>query len=200
MLACPKYTSRGIHVRDAKTYVFLRVSIETSRKCTTCIGYRKADTSQKDVGKTGFISKRGRSKFNRYWFVLKGDVLSYYNDAINVYFPRNRLNLRHAISASVVDPKDKNKEATSFILETDRKTYTFKADSAASALEWVRAIQKSIFKTHNDGHSVKISLPLKNVLDVEENPLLDFADTIKVRVIDNDETYAIDEVGCSALC
>ena len=79
---------------------------------------------------------------------------------------------------------------------TDERTYQFKADSVASAKEWTRAIQKVIFRTHNEGNSVKISLPIQNVLEIEESTILDFADTVKVRVIDNDETYAIDEV-CS---
>jgi len=127
--------------------------------------------------------------------MLKGDVLSYYTDPSDLYFPRNRINLSRAISASVLEHKEnKDKEATEFVIESEKRTYKFIADSAASALEWVRAVQKVIFRTHNEGNSVKISLPIDNVLDVEENPLLDFAETIKIRVIDNDETYAVDEV------
>lgn len=81
------------------------------------------------------------------------------------------------------------------MVTTDERKYQFKADSAMSATEWVRSIQKVIFRTHNEGNSVKISLPIQNVLEIEESTILDFADTVKVRVIDNDETYAIDEVG-----
>lgn len=55
-------------------------------------------------------------------------------------------------------------------------------------------MQRVIFRSHNDGDSVKISLPLENVLDIEDSQMLEFADTCKIRVIDNDETYAIDEV------
>ena len=57
-----------------------------------------------DVSKTGYLSKRGRSKFNRYWFVLKGDVLGYYTNPAELYYPRNRINLQYAISAEVIDP------------------------------------------------------------------------------------------------
>jgi len=41
------------------------------------------------VAKTGYLSKRGRQnpKYNRYWFTLKGDVLSYYSNPSDVYFP-----------------------------------------------------------------------------------------------------------------
>lgn len=153
-----------------------------------------ANISKHDVSKTGYLSKRGRSKYNRYWFILRGDVLAYYTNPAELYFPRNRINLQYAISAEVLETKDKNKDETTFIVTTDERRYQFKADSAASAKEWVRSIQKVIFRTHNEGNSVKISLPIQNVLEIEESTILDFADTVKVRVIDNDETYAIDEV------
>lgn len=146
-----------------------------------------------DVSKTGYLSKRGRSKYNRYWFILKGDVLAYYTNPADLYFPRNRINLQYAISAEVLETKDKNKDETTFIVTTDERTYQFKADSTVSAKEWVRSIQKVIFRTHNEGNSVKICLPIQNVLEIEESSILDFADTVKVRVIDNDETFAIDE-------
>ena len=153
-----------------------------------------AHSLQHDVSKTGYLSKRGRSKYNRYWFILKGDVLSYYTNPADLYFPRNRINLQYAISAEVLDAKEKSKEETTFVVTTDERKYQFKADSAMSATEWVRSIQKVIFRTHNEGNSVKISLPIQNVLEIEESSILDFADTVKVRVIDNDETWAIDEV------
>jgi sterol 3beta-glucosyltransferase len=128
---------------------------------------------------------------------LKGDVLAYYTNPAELYFPRNRINLQYAVSASVTEQKATStpKDETSFSIVTDDRTYLFKADSSASAKEWVRSIQKVIFRTHNDGNSVKISLPTQNVLDIEESTLLDFADTVKIRVIDNDETFAIDDVG-----
>jgi|SRR5690242_2529846 len=153
------------------------------------------DLLQHDVSKTGYLFKRGRSKYNRYWFILKGDVLSYYTNPAELYFPRNRINLQYAISAGILDGKKKNEEEeTTFTVTTDERTIQFKADSAASAKEWVKSIQKVIFRTHNDGNSVKISLPIQNVLEIEESAILDFANTVKVRVIDNDETFAIDEV------
>ncbi|KAF2268463.1 hypothetical protein CC78DRAFT_551316 [Lojkania enalia] len=146
-----------------------------------------------DVSKTGYLSKRGRSKYNRYWFILRGDVLSYYTNPSELYFPRNRINLQYAVSAEVLETKDRNKDETAFIVTTDERKYQFRADSVVSAKEWVRSIQKVIFRTHNEGNSVKISLPIQNVLEIEESTILDFADTVKIRVIDNDETFAIDE-------
>ena len=90
--------------------------------------------------------------------------------------------------------KEKGKDATNFTVVTRQRNYSFKADSAPSAKEWVKALQKIIFRSHNDGDSVKISLPIENIIDIEDSQIIDFADTCKIRVIDNDETYAIDEV------
>jgi sterol 3beta-glucosyltransferase len=91
--------------------------------------------------------------------------------------------------------KDKGKDATHFAVVTHQRKFNFKADSIPSAKEWVKALQKIIFRSHNDGDSVKISLPIENIIDIEDSQIIDFADTCKIRVIDNDETYAIDEVG-----
>jgi sterol 3beta-glucosyltransferase len=124
-------------------------------------------------------------------------VLSYYSDPSDLYFPSGNIDLRYGISANVLD-KDKGKDATHFTVVTHQRKYSFKADSIPSAKEWVKALQKIIFRSHNEGDSVKISLPIENIIDIEDSQIVDFADTCKIRVIDNDETYAIDEV--SVLC
>ncbi|KAF1916265.1 sterol 3-beta-glucosyltransferase [Ampelomyces quisqualis] len=146
-----------------------------------------------DVSKTGYLFKRGRSKHNRYWFILRGDVLSYFTNPAELYFPRNRINLQYAVSAEISESSKKSEEELTFSVATDERIYQFKADSAASAKEWVKSIQKVIFRTHNEGNSVKISLPIQNVIEIEESSILDFAETVKVRVVDNGETFAIDE-------
>lgn len=145
-----------------------------------------------EVAKSGYLSKSGKRnpKFHRYWFLLKGDVFSYYRDSQSLYFPSGQIDLRYGISAEITD---KDKEGVHFSLVTNHRTYNFRADSAPSAKEWVKSLQRVIFRSHNEGDSVKISIPIDNVIDIEETQMLDFADTCKIRVIDNDETYAIDE-------
>jgi len=123
---------------------------------------------------------------------LKGDVLSYYVDPSKIYYPSGQIDLRLGITANLADHKDKNN--SHFSLTTDKREYLFRADNPSSARDWVKMLQKVIFRSHNDGDSVKISLPVENVMDIEDCQVLDFADTVKIRVIDNDETYAIDEV------
>jgi sterol 3beta-glucosyltransferase len=148
------------------------------------------------VIKSGYIYKRGRKnpKYNRYWFSLKEDVLSYYADPSNLYFPSGQIDLRYGISASLTEPKDKSRESRDFQVTTDHRTYYFRADSSVNAKEWVRALQKVIFRTHNEGESIKVAFPIENILDVEESPMVEFAQTFKIRVVESEETYAIDEV------
>lgn len=145
--------------------------------------------------KSGYLSKRGRKnpKYNRYWFVLKGDVFSYYPDPSNLYFPRGHVDLRYGISASLAKPKAKGVEVKDFQVTTDQGTYYFRADSSASAKEWVKSLQKVIFRTHNEGDSVKVSFPIEKMINIEEGPMAEYAETFKI-VVDNDETFAIDEV------
>lgn len=153
----------------------------------------RANSPQHEAAKSGYLSKSGKRnpKYNRYWFRLKGDVLTYYANSTDFYFPHGQIDLRYGISATIVD---KDKEGLHFQVETHHRTYHFRADSAPSAKEWVKSLQRVIFRSHNDGDSVKISLPIKNVIDIEDTQMIEFADTCKIRIIDNDETYAIDEV------
>lgn len=187
-----------IHVHHKQAHLLLGLPTQESSKCPSfplSHGSSLTSSPQDQVAKTGYLSKSGKrtSKQNRYWFRLKGDVLSYYHDATNLYSPHGQIDLRYGISAEIID---RDKEGVHFDVTTDQRTYHFKADSPPSAKEWVKSIQRVIFRSHNDGDSVKISLPIGNVLDIEETRMmnLDFADTVKIRVIDNDETYAVDEV------
>ncbi|KAL2415401.1 Sterol 3-beta-glucosyltransferase [Exophiala dermatitidis] len=147
------------------------------------------------VAKNGYLAKKGRttSKYKRYWFSLKGDVLSYYSDPSSLYFPSGNIDLTYGISAALSTDKAKSKECRDFSVTTDHRTYHFRADTPSSAKEWVQALQKTIFRSHNDGDSVKISLPIENIIDFEESPVVDFAETVKIRVIESEDSYAIDE-------
>lgn len=124
--------------------------------------------------------------------MLKGTVLSYYSDPSKLYFPHGNIDLRKAMSAETVGVEQPR--STTFSITTAQRTHLFKAGSARSAREWVKQIQKVIFRTRNESDSVKILLPIGNIMDIESNPVAEFADTFRVRTIDNDETFAIDEV------
>lgn len=118
-------------------------------------------------------------------------MLSYYQDSTNLYFPHGHIDLSFGISASITD---RDKEGVHFSVVTSHRTYNFRAESAPSAKEWVKSLQRVIFRSHNDGDSVKISIPIDDVIDVEDSQMMEFSDTCKIRVMDSDETFAIDEV------
>lgn len=199
MLAHAECPTPGLLVHHSGPYLFLRISTEEIGKTRSFCQLSTLTGAQNITAKSGYLAKRGKQnpKFNRYWFILKGDVLSYFTNPSDLYFPSGNIDLTYGISASLVDSKEKSKETTSFSVVTNERVYHFKADSPSSAKEWVKTLQKVIFRSHNDGDSVKISLPVENIIDIEESPVIDFAKTLKIRVVDSDETYAIDEVSPS---
>ncbi|KAF9901840.1 Sterol 3-beta-glucosyltransferase [Lobosporangium transversale] len=151
--------------------------------------YANLPDSQDATQKEGFFSKKSRTtmQFTRHWFVLKNDVLSYYANQSDVYFPLNTIDLKHALHAE----SSPNNDLT-FHIFTENRKHTFKTDSGLSRQDWVKAIQKSILHATMEGNKVKISIPLSIVLGVEMNNM-NFAEAIQVRVLENEESLAIEE-------
>lgn len=151
--------------------------------------YAYLPRKEDQVLKSGYLAKRSKNtrRYWRYWFVLKNDVLSYYENSTDLYFPLGNIDLRYAID---VEPSSK---PNVFKLMTTQRQYYIQADSETSMHEWIKTMKKVLFRSKNEGDSVKIAIPLENVLEIEENASRDFADTIKVKVVDNEETYVIDE-------
>ncbi|CAN6657731.1 sterol 3-beta-glucosyltransferase [Trichomonascus vanleenenianus] len=144
------------------------------------------------VIKSGSMSKKARRtpKYTRYWFILRNDTLSYYAQATDLYFPSGTIDLRYAVHAEISG--DKATSAT-FTLVTEQRTYYFRADSHQAADYWVKTIEKEIFRSRNEGDKVKIVIPVENIIDLENRPIFEIGETLKIRAIDSDETYAIDE-------
>ena len=99
----------------------------------------------------------------KFWVVLKNEVLSWFEStavrislminrrpdiAQDPYFPKGNISLQYASSCDAVDE-------TRFKLRTSERNYTFTAESEASRDEWIKAIQKVMFKTQHEGESVK---------------------------------------------
>ncbi|CAO3567499.1 unnamed protein product [Mortierella alpina] len=144
--------------------------------------YANLPTSHDVVQKEGYFAKESKTTktFSRYWFILKNDVLSYYADQAEVYYPIKSIDLRDALSA---EPSPRNELA--FYIYTATRRYKFKTDSELARTDWVKAIQKSIFHTKTDDESVKISIPLVNIEAVELNPT-SFTDTMRISFRDGD--------------
>ena len=145
--------------------------------------------------KTGHISKIGLHsyRYRRYWFVLKGDTFSYYNSPAEPYAAQGFVDLRYAISVELAAVRGKVETAADFTITTPTRVYQYRAETLSSAKDWVKELQKVIYRTHNDSDSVKITLPINNIVDVERKEVVDFSETIMLRVVDNEETFAIDE-------
>lgn len=171
--------------------VLLRGLMYVTQKHVCFYAYLQKKTNV--ITKTGQLGKLGKHSFgySRYWFVLKGDVFSYYSSSADPYFPLGKVDLRYAISADV--SQEKGKVNTDFTITTHDRTYLYRAETADSARDWVRELQKVIFRSHNDGDSVKISLPIENIVDVEKAEVVDFADTVMLRFVDSEGTFAVDE-------
>ncbi|KAK4051283.1 Sterol 3-beta-glucosyltransferase [Microbotryomycetes sp. JL221] len=142
------------------------------------------------VERSGAVSCRGSKtrRYFRHWFVLKDDVLSWYPSSTEPYFPDGHIDLHYCTS---VEKSTKHKHH--FKVSTNDKRWHFSADSQASRDEWVKALKKAVFRCQNEGESVKISIPLEAVIDIERSNNFEFAETIRVRVYDAEEGYSVDE-------
>lgn len=144
------------------------------------------------VLRSGSLNKKSRRtpKYSRHWFILRENSLAYYSNASEVYFPSGVIDLRYAVQAELTGH---SKRSSSFSLITEDRKYYFRADSPSGATEWVRALQKEIFRAKNEGDSIKIVIPAQNIVDIEESALADIGSSVKLRVVDDHDSYAIDE-------
>nr|XP_019049094.1 sterol 3-beta-glucosyltransferase [Kwoniella bestiolae CBS 10118]OCF28024.1 sterol 3-beta-glucosyltransferase [Kwoniella bestiolae CBS 10118] len=139
------------------------------------------------VVKTGPLYKKAsRTKLNtKFWVVLKNDVLSWYESTADPYFPKGNISLQYCSSCDAVDE-------TKFKVRTAERNYTFTADTEASRDEWIKAIQKVMFKIQHEGESVKLIIPLQAVLELERSPTLEFAETIEIKCVDPEDQMSVE--------
>ncbi|KAH9890995.1 hypothetical protein C8Q73DRAFT_105774 [Cubamyces lactineus] len=139
------------------------------------------------VLKSGSLMKKTQrtKRWIRHWFVLKNDVLSWYQSASDPYFPHGVVDLRYAISCEPLNEKD-------IRLRTNQKSIRLSADSVPSRDEWVKAIRKVMVKATNMGDSIKIAIPYPAVVDVERSNAMDFSETIEIKVQDKSSDLALD--------
>ncbi|KIP06915.1 glycosyltransferase family 1 protein [Phlebiopsis gigantea 11061_1 CR5-6] len=139
------------------------------------------------VLKSGWMNKRAArtKRWIRHWFILKNDVLSWYQSSSDPYFPHGVVDLRYAISCESSGERD-------IRIRTNQKTIKLSANSVPSRDEWVKAIRKVMFKAQNMGDSVKIAIPYSAIVDVEKSSAMDFSETIEIKAIDKNEHYSVD--------
>ncbi|OBZ79076.1 Sterol 3-beta-glucosyltransferase [Grifola frondosa] len=96
-------------------------------------------------------------------FILKNDVLSWYQSSSDPYFPHGVVDLRYVITRLCSQPR-----------------------------RVVKAIRKVMLKTQNMGDSIKIRIPYSAVMDVEKSSAMDFSETIEVKVRDRSSDLSLD--------
>ncbi|EJU00971.1 UDP-Glycosyltransferase/glycogen phosphorylase [Dacryopinax primogenitus] len=147
-------------------------------------------TDEDQVLKSGTLSKRGgrTKRWNKYWFILKNDVLSWYQSSADPYFPHGNLDLKYAISCEPIGERGLR-------MRTNQRSVNLMADSIPSRDEWVKAVRKVMFRAQNTGESVKIAIPFNLIVDADKNSSMDFTETVEVKVYDRDEkdeNYSLD--------
>ncbi|EMD41640.1 glycosyltransferase family 1 protein [Gelatoporia subvermispora B] len=139
-------------------------------------------SKEDQVLKSGSLSKKAQrtKRWIRHWFVLKNDVLSWYQSSSDPYFPHGVVDLRYAITCEPVNDKG-------IRLRTNQKSIRLTADSVPSRDEWVKAIRRVMFKAQNMGDSVKIAIPYASIVDVDISSAMDFSETVEIKVVDQKE-------------
>lgn len=123
----------------------------------------------------------GKVSYNRLWFVLRTGSLLWFEDPSDAYFPAGLLSLNLMSEIRIV-PEAPEK----FCIESiEGKIYTFKADSRNAAHEWVKAIEKEIFKARNTNTvpCVVVRIPLKNLISLKTLKPLNFVDVVELQAI-----------------
>ncbi|EPQ28877.1 uncharacterized protein PFL1_03679 [Pseudozyma flocculosa PF-1] len=140
--------------------------------------------------RSGPIAKltRRTHRFSKHWATLRSGLLSWFDSARDPYFPQGFIDLRRV---SAVEASSKHLDR--FKVTTPYRRFTFQVESEASRNAWITALRKEVFKAHNEGESVKISIPLETVIDVDTTLSVDQTEMVCIKVVDELAGFAIDE-------
>lgn len=153
--------------------------------------YAYLPSKEDHIVKTGTIRKRTQKtyRFSRHWGVLRGRALSWYDSQRDPYFPQDHIDLRDVLATS---PSTKNPRH--FRVQTPYRTFIFGVDSEDARNDWVNAIRRAAFRAQNAGESVRISIPLEAVVDLESTAGQDHSDNVCLQVVDTEaDDFALDE-------
>ncbi|KAJ1045267.1 hypothetical protein NDA10_005804 [Ustilago hordei] len=140
--------------------------------------------------KTGLLGKRTRRthRFSRHWALLKGGKLSWFDSDRDPYFPQGHIDLR---KVSAIEPSQNHKER--FKVTTPARRFTFLTEDEHSRDAWIAALQKETFRAQNQGESVRISIPLETVMNVETTLSVDGTEMVCISVVDEAGDFSVDE-------
>ncbi|SCW03056.1 LAFE_0G01970g1_1 [Lachancea fermentati] len=141
---------------------------------------------------TTFNSGSLGARSARYWAVLKDHTLSFYSSPKELYFPILTIDLRYTNKIEVV--KEDGEVTADFKIYTDNKTFKFRADSEYASRSWCSALKKQVFASqHSKNDFMSIKIPLANIIDIDEQLVVAETVTLRVRVLESSESYAIDD-------
>ncbi|CAO1615800.1 unnamed protein product [Sympodiomycopsis kandeliae] len=144
------------------------------------------------VVKAGAIRKRTKNtyRFSRHWAILRGRALSWYDSQLDPFFPQDHIDLRDIVS---VIPSAKH--SRHFKVQTSYRTFIFRVESEESRNDWIQTLRKTTFRAQNEGESVRVSIPLEAIVDVEHSQATtNHADTVVLQVVDTEaDDFALDE-------
>jgi sterol 3beta-glucosyltransferase len=141
--------------------------------------------NQKGPYKAGYLSKKNHvtsPRTYRHYFELRNHILSWYESAESKYSPLDSIDLKviTRIEAS-------HSKKFGIRLHSKRHHYTIVADSEVSQKEWMDELKKGSFMAHHSGNSVRIVLPFTRIDSIEKPSVFQFAENIKVRLLESDD-------------
>uniref|UniRef100_V5GF98 Sterol 3-beta-glucosyltransferase n=1 Tax=Kalmanozyma brasiliensis (strain GHG001) TaxID=1365824 RepID=V5GF98_KALBG len=140
--------------------------------------------------RTGMLGKRTRRthRFSKHWASLKGGKLSWFGNDRDPYFPQGHIDLR---KVSAIEPSDNHTDH--FKVTTPARKFTFLTEDEASRDAWIASLQKETFRAQNQGESVRISIPLETIMNVETTLSVDSTEMVCITVVDEAGDFSIDE-------
>ncbi|EJS42662.1 atg26p [Saccharomyces arboricola H-6] len=130
----------------------------------------------------------------RYWCVLKNHLFSMYASSTELYFPVLTIDLRDVQKIEPQKSSLNRNTMKAFKLYTSESTFKFNADSEFSAKSWINALKKEQFAAQNsENNSISLKIPLPNVIEIDDQPIVDKALTLRLRALESSQTYAIDD-------
>lgn len=149
------------------------------------------------IYKSGSLSVKSfhSLRMHRKWTILRENTFSVYSSAKDLYFPELVIDLRTALRAEVYGTSKSLNPLTPVWIRivTEKRTHWFQADNHDIARAWVTSIKKHIFSSRNKGDQVAIKIPLQNVIDLELTSVVGVTKNLRIKVIENAESFAIDD-------
>lgn len=134
-------------------------------------------------------------RLHRKWVIIRGNTFSIYSSPTELYFPELVIDLRTALRAEVYGNSKTGDPLTPVWIRivTENRTHWFQAENHDVARSWVTTLKKQIFSSRNKGDQVAIKIPLQNLVDIELTSIVGVAKNLRIKVIENNESFAIDD-------